>query len=514
MKKPSKDLFELIKSLNPQEIKHYRQQLRTLESNTIIFFDHLISAEDYDENLIRKTVLADLNANQFSVAKHYLYNSILTFLLQRDQQAHAVWKLNTRMQMLEILYQKELFEQCKKLLTSIERAAKQLDDPSVLKDVFLWKLKVADRQNHAVSEAEFLEFGNAFLDYSEKENQLSHQLWQYQNFFFNLRKNGVLRSESVLSEEYKSFFEGNEALNPDAKTSFAGQLAIQHASATYQFLTGKAEKAYEGHLWIVNGMEERPGWIALRPDIYLDAVFRIGVLESGSCNFDEVEKCLEKLESLKSRQGIQEGRLFFFKTQLERLVHLLQKDWELMAEMVARFEAEQSKLRIQLSRAEHLTFNFNNAMALFSYGDFLGSRRRLIELQNLPAVKENLDFDIITKFLLLLIAERVRDADSFKILHRNLNRMLKKNIGSFPLEAILLMELPKIFKAKTQTKKTQTWKVLEEKLEMGKLQFSRAIQYFDFISWVKSKANGLPFEVVFKEKVRNYCLDLRKAKSK
>lgn len=496
--------------MNAQEVKHFRQYLRLQESNTMLLFEHLVAAEIYDEAFIRKSVLPDLNSNQFSVAKHYLYNTLLMYLMQREQQTHSVWRIRTRLQMFEVLFQKELFQQCKKLMKSIERAAEQLDDPSLLKEVYLWQLKLADRLNHAVSEDEFLALGKAFLKNAEKDLELSNQLWQYHEFFFLLRKNGVLRTVDSISSEYQALFEGGTNAMGDTKTSFAGQLAMRHAHSTFMFMKGDSNKAYLGHLWILEEMEAKPGWIALRPDIYLDAVFRLGVLEVGDCKFDKGQSILDKLNKLKNKHGIQEGRLFFYQTQLERLIFLLSKDWSDLGPMVHRFESKFQSLNPQMSKAEVMTFYFNNAAALMSCGDFVGARRRLIELRNMPQVNDNLDFMIISNLLLLLLAEQERVAESFKLWHSTLARLLKKRKGDFEFEETLLVCLPKVFKAKTQALRSRAWKTLYAQLmESAKQSSGRAIQYFDMLSWVKAKAEGRSFESVFSEKIALYIAEKR-----
>lgn len=505
MKKPSLDLFELIKKLTVQEVKHFRQYLRLQESNTQVLFEYLVKAVEYDESKIRKSILPGLNSNQFSVAKHYLYNTLLMYLMQRDQQQHSVWKIRTRLQMLEVLFRKELFQQCKKLMKSIERAARQLDDPSLLKDVYLWQLKLADRLNHAVSEEEFMAIGDAFTENAKQDLELSNQLWHYHEFFFLLRKNGVLRTVEAIGAEYQALFEGATDPMESTDTSFAGRLTMQHAHSTFMFMKGAADEAYQGHLWISGAMEDNPGWIALRPDIYLDAVFRLGVLAVGDCRFEEGATILQKIKKLKNKHGIQEGRLFFYQTQLERLIILLTKKWTELKPMVRRFEDDFERISPVMSRAELMTFYFNNSVALFNFGDLRGAKRRLNELLNMPEVRENPDFLMISKLLLLLIAEQERDADSFKYWHRVLYRLLNKRKGTFDFEQVLVSNLPKVFKSKTQAKRDQSWKNLHACLvEASKQGSGRAIHYFDFLSWVKAKASGQNFEEIFGEKITKY----------
>jgi hypothetical protein len=127
-------------------------------------------------------------------------------------------------------------------------------------------------------------------------------------------------------------------------------------------------------------------------------------------------------------------------------------------------------------------------------------------LLQMPVVKEIADFDIISKLLLLLIAEQTRDAATFQPWYRSLYRQLHAQEG-FALEKVILKGLRRAYSAKTLAKKAAVWLDLHDHLLASVQSDSRAIQYFDFVSWIKSKVEGRSFHSAFQQRIQAFAAD-------
>jgi hypothetical protein len=510
MKTPSQDLFDLIHSLQGTEIRGFRQGLRHQDSQTVRLFEALLTAAAYDESQLRREVVPELSANQFAVAKHYLYQAILLFLLQRAQLKPATWRIRTRLQLVELLYQRELFAQCAHQLGRIARAARQLDDPSLVQEVLLWQLRLADRQNHMVPEADFTALSAEFLACADANHTLARQQWHAHDFFFRLRKKGVLRPGEAIKTDFEALLTQAAADLPAAHTSLAARLTLLYAQATFAFMQGAADRAYDGHAAIIAAMEASPGWISSRPDMYLDSCFRVGLLAMEACRFEEASTQLVKIVALQQRHDLPAGRMFFYQTQLERLLVLLVGDWREIPGMVTRFDLAFTQVERRLSPSESATYQFNNAAALLACGECAAAQQRLLALLHTPIVKENVDFDIVSKLLLVLIAEQTRDAGLFQPWYRSLYRQLHAGTN-LSLEKIILKTLRRAFSAKTQAKKAAVWLELENALLAASPEDGRAIQYFDFVSWVRSKTQVRSMEALVQERVKAHAVALHQA---
>jgi hypothetical protein len=493
MKRPSEDLFDLVKSLSGAEARQFRSRLRQSEgSNTLKFFEEIWHAESYEEGQIRETCLPQLNDNQFSVAKHYLYQALLNFLLDRDRQDGSAWKIRHRLQHLELLYQRELYGQCQRMLKHIDRASKQLDDPMLIHEVCLWKLKLADRLNHEVSAATFAEFAEAFQQNLERIKFQANVQWEYHDFFFRLRKEGVLRQVEQIADAHaakKVAHEGQEV----EFGSLASWLLRQYQQATLAFMTGNQALALAAHQEIIDAMEASPGWISLNPDLYLDSIFRVGVLKLAANQYGEAEASLEKMSQLKRKHEVLAGKLFFYQTQLKRLLWLNTRPIKELGQLVLEFEQTQEQMQHKLSNAEMVTFQFNNAMGLLYGGDHAGTKRRLNDLLQLSHLGQRPEFQMVTRMVLLILAEHDRDHATFQHLIRSVRHQLKQSPEAYLLEREIVLALPGIFRLKKRQQQMEAWRDLEAKLQLGKLLSGRAIQYFDYGSWVKSKLEACTY---------------------
>jgi hypothetical protein len=506
MKKPSSDLYDLVQALQAHEIRRFRQQLRLQDSQVLRMFEALLVAAAYDEPALRRDVLPELNANQFAVAKHYLYQAILLFLLQRDQQNPTTWRIRTRLQLVELLFHRELFDQCRHQLHSIVRAARQLDDPGLLQETLKWQMRLADREHHRLDAEEFKALGEEFLASAERQHALARQQWHTHNFFFHLRNRGLLRSNAAIQADFAALFAEAEAELPAQQASFAAWLTRTYTQATYAFMRGRTSEAYTGHAAIIAAMESNAGWIVTRADFYLDSIFRVCLLAMDEGRFTEAAGHIAKLVALNAQHEMPEGRMFFYQTQLERMLLMLNSDWLGIQAWVARFDADFARVHKRLSAAEAATYQFNNAAMLLAHGELPAAQHRLLALLQMPAVQENVEFDIISKLLLLIIAEQNRDAAIFQPWYRSLYRQLHAQEG-FALEKVILKGLRRAHSAKTSAKKATVWLDLHDQLLASVQSDSRAIQYFDFVSWIKGKVQGRSFQSVFQERIRAFAAD-------
>lgn len=508
MKRPSEDLFELAKSLNAQETRQFRSSLRQTEgSNTLRFFDGLRQSDQYDEAVIRAQCLPQLNDNQFSVAKHYLYQTLLNFLLERERQDGSAWKIRNRLQHLDLLYQRELYGQCQRMIKHIDRAARQLDDPLLIHEVCLWQLKLADRLNHEVPTDSFAELAEAFHRNLERLKYQARAQWEYHDFFFRLRKEGVLRQVEQIEDAHSAELAAARQYQDDLLGSLASWLLKKYQQATLAFMTNKQQLAMEAHMQIIEVMEESPGWISLNPDFYLDSIFRVGVLQLAASQYEAATATMERMAQLKKKQEVMGGKLFFYQTQLQRLLWLNTRPNKELGPLVLGFEKIHEEAQHKLSNAELVTFRFNNAMGLLCVGNYAGAKRRLNELLQLPHLGQRPEFQMVTRMVLLMLAEHDRDHQAFRHLLRSIRHQLKQSPEAYLLEREIVMELPKIFRSKRRQQQLEAWRELEERLKASQLLSGRAILYFDFTCWIKVKLEGGTYGEAL-EKKRNADLNV------
>lgn len=128
MRTPSKDLFLLIKSLSKGEKRNFKLQagIMTGDKKYIQLFDSLDRQEDYDEQKLSR----DYVGGQFSVAKNYLYKLIMRSLSHYHKGKRI--DLASKIQQVNILAEKELYEQADKLLDRCIEEARKTENLEIL----------------------------------------------------------------------------------------------------------------------------------------------------------------------------------------------------------------------------------------------------------------------------------------------------------------------------------------------------------------------------------------------
>ena len=113
MKKISEDLYNLIKSLSKTEKSYFRKHSKTFgssERSYIKLFDavdaQVKKGKGYDEEKLKEALKGEKFLNQLSVAKNFLYNSILRNLVHfiLDETDNA--RLHDMVQGIQVLFDK------------------------------------------------------------------------------------------------------------------------------------------------------------------------------------------------------------------------------------------------------------------------------------------------------------------------------------------------------------------------------------------------------------------------
>lgn len=126
MKTPSNDLYQLIKSLQPQEKAYFKLYLSKKEHGRILnaclyLFDRICRMKSYSEEKIKKEIQNKFHINDFPKLKNSLSYKILTSLVEYHSSTSGSIKLNRMLSEVEILVSKNLLD---KALNIIKKARK------------------------------------------------------------------------------------------------------------------------------------------------------------------------------------------------------------------------------------------------------------------------------------------------------------------------------------------------------------------------------------------------------
>ena len=255
---PSDDLFHLIRSLTDREKRHFRRMNNQSGAGKgyVQLFNEIDKQNKYDEKAILRRMGADWYGGQLSVAKNYLYTTILRFLTQQYSGPDALAG-NLRLQ-VRILKEKNLFEQATKLL---EKARKECRE----KELFHQHLQILNLEMELLMEArdmkQFDEKINANIHLqkltSEKLTNLqAYRILDSQAYRILLNKRNARKAEELQDFDalmQEPLMEGiDQALSLRARLFY---LSIQRKQYSFR---GDLAKAMENCRSILRILEETP----------------------------------------------------------------------------------------------------------------------------------------------------------------------------------------------------------------------------------------------------------------
>lgn len=139
------NLFILIKSLSKSEKGYFKKHSsfygRSQEKNNYIkIFDAMNVQKEYNEQKLLRKFKTEGFINQFSVAKNYLYNTILDSLEAYNKTVNI--GLRSAMNGADILVDKGLLTQAQKLLKKAKRIAVQYNKFTYVTEINLMEQRI------------------------------------------------------------------------------------------------------------------------------------------------------------------------------------------------------------------------------------------------------------------------------------------------------------------------------------------------------------------------------------
>ena len=151
-KKPTDNLFRLIKSMNKPEkryFKIYASRHSSEENNYLKLFDAIEKQNEYNEESILKKFQKETFVKKFPIAKARLFDTVLRSPDAFHANSSIDAQLKRQLHFAEILYKKSLYDQCARMLESAKRLATKYEKYSTLSEIFHWQKKLIEKDNYS-----------------------------------------------------------------------------------------------------------------------------------------------------------------------------------------------------------------------------------------------------------------------------------------------------------------------------------------------------------------------------
>lgn len=491
MKTPSNALFKLIRKMTPSEKRYFKrfgllQQKKDSNKYTLLF-DAINEQNEYKEQALLKQFKGYDFINNFSEIKKYLFNQIQKALRNYHSQSSIDIILYNYLSDISVLYGKELYIECSRIIKKAKKIATKHEKFSILLLLNEWKRNVL-RISHHVDGIQ------NYLDQEVIKDQEYIACVENESIFFNksleltlhLRKKGP--DHKITS--------GVKLPTENPKTFRAKRYAFLQKSME-GYMEFDSEKIFEASSGDVTIFEENPHFIKALPkqyiisltnlldscankikynDVFDEYMFKITeVLDAYSFDAEFIEKERLLVHIIKCKVYSLRGNL----PNLKVVRQELKNQYDLTSKKGYKTPDLDIYVHDNLMRSALITEDFSSALE--SYNDILQL--------NLGSYREDLQME--TRLLGLIPHFELGNWLLLESMVRSALRLLQRKHSHFKLGKLFLEAIKKCICIKQQPKhQTNNIILVLKQLKVDALSITakrRLADYILFIGWIDSK---------------------------
>ncbi len=203
MKTPSNTLFLLINKMTPSEKRYFKrfglvQQNKDANKYTLLF-NAINEQPQYNESALLQQFEDYDFINNFSEIKKYLFEQIKKALRNYHAQSSVDSILYNHLSDINILYKKELYPECCKIIKKAKKLAQQYEQFTILLLLNEWKRKVLRISHHITGMQQYL--NTEILEDQENLALIQHETDYYKEsvvITLRLRQKGPTDADKPL----------------------------------------------------------------------------------------------------------------------------------------------------------------------------------------------------------------------------------------------------------------------------------------------------------------------------
>ena len=506
--KASDDLFQLIKSLDQSEKRYFKvfasMHIKKSDNNYVRLFDFIdkqsINQGKYDEEEVKKHFKNEKFIRQLHVSKGYLYNNILKSLRLYNSEKNKVNELYGLLRDIDILFDKSLYSQCKKLLAKAKKIAATYEKHVQMLEIIDMEKVIARVEAYAKRSEEDLD--NIYYEVNDATEKIRNvnDYWRLSTKSFFIRKKyGNVRDTTDL----KNFNElmKNPLLQSEARaTTYMSKNFYYNIKGLY-YLTNKDYKNLLKYCKkLVSFLESNP--VLMRPDNYLAALNNLLIVQMENKKYNDAIVSINKMRNIETGSGSIKAQIFVRSYDTEINLYLLTGEFEKGVELIGNIEEGLSRYKNKINQEAEILFYYNIAYLYFGLGRYDKVIDWLNKIFNQKELKLREDIQCYARLLNLFVHYELENYDFLEYDIKSTRRFLESHGNLKEFEKTVLNFIRKLINAKDETEKEELCRELKHKVEKKPKDIleNKALEYFDFISWLNSKIEKKKFTDILKRK--------------
>lgn len=509
--KPTDILFQLIKSLEKSEKRHFKLYIKRSSGNEdlkiVKLFDAIDKLMPYDERVLLKR-LRDVTKPQLSNLKAHLYKEVLASLRLLKSTDSLDLQLTEMFDFAHILYKKGLFYQSLRVIDKAKETAKLNQKffflPQILSlEKRIESLNVTDTFVSRIEElSEEANEANIKVDMVSRLSNLSLQMY---GFFIS---NGHARNEGE-EEKVKKFFRQNLPSGSFHQDGFFERLYLYQSYTWYAFIRQDFKLYYRYTQKWVNLFYEKPTMQRVETGNFIKAYHNLLNAHFDLRNYRKFEEDLARFEAFSHTKRVQQNENF----RVQSFVYIASAKFNYYSitgqfkeglKEVPDIEEKLSEYALFLDKHRIMVLNYKMAILYFGSGDFSTCIDYIQRIIN-DSSELRTDLQCYARLVHLLAHYELGNVDLMDYLTRSVYRYMSKmkNLTVIEQEMFRFFRNSFGFSRRQLTPEIETLLSKIKHLEGNRFE-TRALAYLDIISWLESKVQGKTMsEVIYNKYLKS-----------
>lgn len=505
--RPTDILFQLIKSLEKAEKRHFKLYIKRSSSKEelkiVRLFDVLDKQKEYDDKALVKK-LDDVTRPQLANLKTHLYKQILASLRLLKSADSMDLQLNEQFDYAHILYKKGLFMQSLRIIDRAKEIAKANQ-----KFNFLPQLIALEKRIEGLHITRNIQFradtlsaeANEVSRHIELVARLSNLALKLFSWFV---QHGHARNEED-EKDVRQFMKNNLTKSIWQETGFYERLYLYQSYTWYAFIRQDFLQYYRYSQKWVDLFTEQPLMIRVETGHYIKGIHNLLNAHFDLRNHRQFDRILKLLVNVAQTNRIKDHDNFRIQTfiyistaRINR--HFMMGTFKEGLLLIPDIEKELQEYDLFLDSHRVLVLNYKFAMLYFGSGDY---NRSIDYLQKIINDKTNLRYDLqcYARVVHLMAHYELGNDMLMESLSKSVYRFMAKMKNLTVVEEAMFKFLRQSIPLSPRQLKPGFEKLLHTIKHLEKNRFeTRAFAYLDIISWVEGKVYNKPMGTVIHEK--------------
>jgi hypothetical protein len=505
--RPADILFQLIRSLEKAEKRHFKLYIKRSSSNEnlkiIQLFDAIDKQTEYDEKALLKKLPA-IQKTQLSNLKAHLYKQILASLRLLKSADSIDLQLNEQFDYAHILYKKGLFLQSLRILERTKEIAKNHQKSHFLIQVINLEKRIESLHITRSMQDRAERLSEEAIEVSEHINmvaRLSNLALQLYSWYI---KHGHTRNEED-EKAIKEFMKNNLPAGAWQQTGFYEKLYLYQSYSWQAFIRQDFLMYYRYTQKWVDLFHEQPMMKRVETGHYIKGLHNLLNAHFDLRNHKQFGPTLKELEHFAQTDRVQENdnfriQCFLYIAQAKINHFFLTGSFQKGLSLVPGIEEKLEEYGLFIDRHRVLVLNYKIATLYFGSGDFDSCIDYLQKIINDPADLRH-DIQCYARLLHLLAHYELGNYELLEYLTKSVYRFMSKMENLTAIEEEILKFLRRSFQVPKHAMKKELESFLERIRQFEKKRFqSRVFVYLDLVSWVEHKVYNKPLGEIMREK--------------